>query len=290
MKKIWNYSIKKCFAIIIIGFLFQINKVHAQITLDTIIPTTYTGIGTGFWAVQISASETKWYFQDTVNNTFSLYNMDFSPFMLNIAVPEPFDPSVHAFQALYISRALFDCDTSNIEYAYYDVLTAFATFRIMRTDGTVLFQLDSAGGPYCLGGCLGLSDVVRPIISTSAGTKLFLFRPTPSGGPNPIHVYSLCGTLPLDIFDFKEVRQSFVTIFPNPALNELTFKINLPDNLNEYELVIVNSNAQEIKREKLNRQQTRYLMDVSNLNSGVYFYTLSTKYKSYQSGKFVISK
>jgi len=60
--------------------------------------------------------------------------------------------------------------------------------------------------------------------------------------------------------------------------------------MNEYELVIVNSSAQEVKREKINHQQLKYSMDVKNLSAGSYFYTLSTKYQSYQSGKFIISK
>jgi len=119
--------------------------------------------------------------------------MDFTPFMMNIAVPQPFNPSVYAREVLYISRALFDCDTTNIEYAYYNVITAYDTFWIMRTDGTVLFQLDSACGPYAYGAPLGGTDVVRPIISTSAGTKLILFRATPLGGPEPIQVIRYAG-------------------------------------------------------------------------------------------------
>ena len=84
--------------------LLSLNS-NAQITLDTIIQNTYSGMGTGFRAVQISPAETKWYFQDTITNTFSLYNMDFTPFMLNIAVPEPFQPTNLGFNALWITRA-----------------------------------------------------------------------------------------------------------------------------------------------------------------------------------------
>ena len=57
-------------------------KVEGQITLDTAI-TPQIGLGFNFWIAQISASESKYYIGDTVTNTFSLYNMDFTPFITN---------------------------------------------------------------------------------------------------------------------------------------------------------------------------------------------------------------
>ncbi len=285
MKKIWKYLL-----LIVLANGSGKLVCQAQITLDTIVQNTYSGIGSGFRAVQISPSETKWYFQDTTANTFSLYNMDFTPFMLSIAVPEPFQPTnFNNFNVLYITRALFDCDTSTIEYVYETPISAYYTFRIVRTDGTILFQLDSANGPYGYGGQMGGESEIRPIINTSVGAKLFLQRPNLLGGPEPIHVYSLCGTLPTEVH-FSEINYSFIELFPNPVSNSLTFKINLPDNMNEYELVIVNNNAQEIKREKLNVPRTVYKLDVKNLSAGSYFYILCTKNKSYQSGKFIITK
>src|SRR2546423_596911 len=104
MKKIWKYL-----------FLLVNASSSAQITLDNTV-TSITAIGQDFYTVQISSTETKYLFEDTVANSFSLYNMDFTPFMINIAVPEPFDN--WTFQVMYVTRSLFDCDTSNIEYVY----------------------------------------------------------------------------------------------------------------------------------------------------------------------------
>ena len=259
-------------------------KTNAQITLDTII--TPLGIGYDFYTAQISATETKYVLLDTTANTFSLYNINFTPFLLNIPVPEPFAMATVGFQPIYISRSLFDCDTSNIEYAYEAPTNSTKTFRIMRTDGTILFQLDSANGPYCVGGCLGMSDIIVPIKNTSAGTKLFLQRPYTTS----IHIYSLCGTLPTDIFDFSETQKSFIKVFPNPTAYTLTFQINPPDNLNEYELVLLDNNAKEIKRLKVNSPTANYTIDISNFCSGTYYYTLCTKTKASQTGKFIIAK
>lgn len=283
MKKIWKFII-----MFIIANSVKQSVCEAQISLDTIIPQTYTGLGHGFKAVQISSTETKWFFIDTVANTFSLYNMDFTPFMLNIAVPEPFTATPALYSVLYLSRALFDCDSSNIEYAYYCTTDRSRPFRILRTDGTILFQLDSANGPYFYGGVMGGAEEVRPIINTSSGARMFL--QIYHQGDGPIYVYSLCGTLPVDVFDFTEMNQSYVQLFPNPSSSALTFKINPPDNMQEYELVIVDDNAKEIKREKVNPKNANYTIDLRDISSGTYFYTLCTKNKSYQSGKFIINK
>jgi hypothetical protein len=85
-------------------------------------------------------------------------------------------------------------------------------------------------------------------------------------------------------------NQPYVTVFPNPTSMKLTFQFTLPDNLNEYEIIILNSNAQEVKREKINSRCLEYIMDTDKLGSGTYYYSLCTKLKSYQSGKFTVTK
>ncbi len=275
----------KFFIVISVCILITAN-IHAQITLDNIV-TPKNAIGYDFYTVQISKTETKYLFADTLTNTFSLYNMDFTPFLSNIAVPEPFANTSFAFQVIYVTRSLFDCDSTNIEYAYEATGIGKKPFYIMRTDGTQLFKLDTANGPYCLGGCLGMSDIIQPIKNTSAGAKLFLQRTNNSG---KIHIYSLCGTLPTDVFDFKTISQYFVKIFPNPTSGTLTFQINPPDNINEYELVILDNNAKEVSREKVNLKSNRHEIDISNFSNGTYYYSLCTKDKTYKSGKFILTK
>ena len=267
-------------------FLLTSASLSAQITLDREVDSLF--LAYQFKTVQISNTETKYFFADTVTNTFSLYNMDFTPFLVNISVPEPFAITTTGFQALYITRALFDCDTSNIEYAFTSPTDNNQPFRIVRTDGTILFQLDSANGPYCWGGCLGLSDIIRPIINTSDGSKLFLQKY--NAGYEQIFIYSLCGTLLTDVFDFILNDQTYITVFPNPSSSIVTFNINLPDNFNNYELIIVDNNARELKREKLNSTRRNYSIDIRDFSNGLYFYSLSTKSKTYQTGKILITK
>ena len=256
---------------------------EAQITLDTIIPKRQIGIGYDFKIVQISKHESKYYFGDTVTNTFSLYNMDFTPFILNIAVPEPFDLNHGLYQVLYISRTLFDCDSTNIEYAYYSPQSITKSFYIMRTDGTQLFKKDSVTGPYLIGAALGLTDYIRPIVNTSEGTKLFLMNKV-------FYIYSLCGTLPTENINFYDYDNGFVKTFPNPSSEIINFEINLPDNFSEYELAILDCNAKQLFKEKIIPQKTNYLFDFQNFNSGIYYYSLYSKNKIVQTGKIIINK
>jgi Secretion system C-terminal sorting domain len=275
---------------IIISTIFYLwtATTNAQITLDTIVPTIGYAVGYNFKTVQISNSETKYFRADTLTNTFNLYNMDWTPFITNISVPVPFNN--FDYQCLYVTRTLFDCDSSNIEYLYTSPIgNSDRKIFIMRTDGTQLFELDSAFCEYCYGACLGGSDLVKPIVNTSSGAKLFALRTFPSW-TGEVYVYSLCGTLPTNIFDFSQGQQSFVKIFPNPTANTLTFQINPPDNVNVYQLIFLDNNAKEIKRQNINFSTDNFTIDVSSFNSGAYYYTLCTKDKAYQTGKFIITK
>ncbi len=60
--------------------------------------------------------------------------------------------------------------------------------------------------------------------------------------------------------------------------------------MNEYELMILDNNAKEIKREKINFRNANYSIDMTNCSSGTYYYSLCTKSKAYQSGKFILTK
>lgn len=264
---------------------FICNNVFSQITLDATIDSA--NLIYFFNSVQISDNETKYYIADTVNNSFNLYNMDFTPFIQNIPVPEPFikqGNTTTIFRVIYISRSLFDCDTSNIEYAYEAATHSEERFYIMRTDGTELFHLDSANGPYCFGDCLGGADWIKPIVKTSDGTKLFLQRYW--GG---VSIFSLCGSLPNGHDAIAENGfQSFVKVYPNPSGDRINFKVTLPNNMEQFCLEISDINGRVVKRESIHSFDD-YILDTSNFPSGNYNFRLVTKNQNIQNGKFIIN-
>src|SRR4051812_23663929 len=97
---------------ILLGFASK-----SQITLDTIVHP-WNLIGYDFYPVKLAENETKYYVQDTLSNSFTLYNLDFTPFLQNITVPESYSPFTKNMEVIYLSRTIFDCDSSTIEYAY----------------------------------------------------------------------------------------------------------------------------------------------------------------------------
>lgn len=212
-----------------------------------------------------------------------------SPYITNIVVPVTSDSIIQGFSVIYITKALFDCDSTNIEYAFQWQYDTHHPFSVFRTDGTLLFQVDSANGPYCFG-CYDGSFIWTPIKNTSDGTKLFLQqRPDSTSNVYRILVYSLCGTLPATIYDFSEHKQ-FVKIFPNPASDELNFEITAPNNQESFQIVIFDSGVKEQRRENISYQQRGFTMSVKDLSSGTYLYSLVGNSRVYQSGKFVLKK
>ena len=289
---------KKYFiSFIILSMLFlHANTIEAQINLEFTVDSTFYGYL--FYPTKISDTETKYVFLDTVADNFSLYNLDLSPFKLNIQVPyslqNPDGNSAWFYHVMYITRSLFDCDTSNIEYLYSAQNYPGVPIWVMREDGTVLFTADSSRAPYCLG-CPGGTNLLRPILETENGAKLVIMRDyqTSTGAKN-ISIYSLCGSLPNGIDENGSLQenssQQYVMLYPNPGLNQVTFDITLPDNLNDYSLNVIDSNSRLVGRTKVDKINSHFSIDTSSLTNGTYFFTLSSIKFHLQSGEFIISK
>ena len=84
----------------------------AQITLEQ---TYSVPPGKTFYFTDLGNNNFKYFLIDYYNNYFSLYNLDHSPFMLNIVPGINLDSG--KFTIGYITTSLFDCDSTNIEYA-----------------------------------------------------------------------------------------------------------------------------------------------------------------------------
>ena len=64
----------------------------------------------------------------------------------------------------------------------------------------------------------------------------------------------------------------FMTVYPNPASNAINISYNNHSYLNETELHIVNLKGQVVRSTRLN--ETEQTLDISELESGVYFVRL----------------
>ncbi|MBL7800985.1 MAG: T9SS type A sorting domain-containing protein [Chitinophagales bacterium] len=271
---------------ILIAFFLTVSclRLTAQITLEHTFDST--AYGSDLYITDIGNNNSKFVFIDTATNSFSLYNLDANPFLLNIPTPDPILPD---YTVAYITNSLFDCDSTTIEYAFMSYLTPNLPFRVLRSDGTVLLHVDSAQGPVCYGCIAGTKEIV-PIVNTQEGAKLVLFKYNSSYIGKTL-IYGLCGTLPTtnNIFNFSQDKL-FVKVYPNPTAMSINFDVTLPDNQKEYEIIIFDSGGGKLKSEVINSSTKKFTLDVSNLTNGAYFYSLSNKTKNYQTGKFVITR
>lgn len=270
-----------CSALLVFFF-----NAKAQITLEHLLDSTGVPY---FYYTDLGSNDYKYVFLNRTLNSFSLYNLDMSPYLLNINIPFTSDSLSQGFGVIYITKSLFDCDSTNIEYVYENPYDIKHKFRVLRTDGTLLFQIDSANGPYYLGGGIyGGSNDFKPIVNTASGTKLFLQKYGSNQVPQ-ILVYSLCGSLPANIFDFSN-NMDQVKIFPNPTNIELNFEVNLPNNVDVFQISVFDNTSKEHMKKSFELINGRCTIDVRDFSDGVYFYSLSSKNKVYRTGKFTIIK
>ena len=256
-------------------------NIQAQVNYENTYLTTNPGQESLF-LTNLGNDNYKYVVFDYYNDKFSLYNIDHTPFMLNISFPISTDSAVYRIG--YITNALFDCDSTNIEYA---LMTTFPDdtrkFLVYRTDGTLIFSKDSVTVPYCYGCNVGTVEI-KGIVNTPAGAKLSLFKYI--NGYQQSFIYGLCGILPSNITEINH-STSYVKVFPNPVSHQVTFEIIPPSNLEKYELTIFNSTFQIIKIAVINGEAQMNL-NTETLSSGEYFYSLQNKNKIFQTGKISI--
>jgi hypothetical protein len=277
--------------ILLIPMMLAFVKSWTQFTLEhTYHRSLVQPIGQEFFLTNLGNENYKYVMYDYDSTKFHLYNLDHTPFMLNISTQVLNDPASGTYYHLgYITTELFDCDSTNIEFAMMlntPRPAAHPNFGVYRTDGTVLFSKDTVGTIFSVGMGSG-SYEMHPIMKTPEGSKLLLFNET--GPIDNIFVYSLCGTLPTQI-KTHDIQNNFVKVFPNPGFNEVGFEISNPNHSEKVELVIFNSVLVKIKTIQIRDANSIVYLNDDSIVAGTYFFTLQSRNNVYQTGKFIIAK
>lgn len=256
----------------------------AQITLEQTFDSVQ--YGRDFYITDIGNNNSKYVFIDTASNSFSLLNLDGSPYVTGIATPDPIMPD---YTVAYVTNSLFDCDSTTIEYAFMSYLNWNRPFRVLRTDGTILLQVESARGPVCYG-CVAGTKEITPIVNTQEGAKLVLFQGLGPGVTRNF-IYDLCGTLPVSnsILDLTG-SEVMVKIYPNPAANVVIFEVVSLTNMSDCTLAVVNSQGQTVLSRVVHGQTDNIQIGTDQFSEGQYLYTLSTSNRLLYSGKFVVNR
>jgi len=271
----------------LIGLIILLNhKTDAQINYEHSYPGPNSPAFSRLVIINLGNNDYKYFYFDYNLNQLKLFNLDHSPY--STVIP-PF-PLINegTYTIGYVTKSLFDCDTNMFEYA---IMPGDGTknFYIYRQDGTLLFERDSTIAPWCFG-CFNASYDFRAISNTPSGAKLFLLKADSSGALMAFDVYSLCGTLPEDVINLEAASNTFVKVFPNPAIGTTDFQFDLPGNIKKYELNIYNSAAEKIKTIRIQNATEKYHLDGNDLSSGLFFYTISADSKVLQNGKFILIK
>ena len=258
---------------------------NAQITLEN----TYNASQRGFYPVKLAASGDKYAVIDGVGMEIRLYNLNHSIFK---TMPLPNNLTAFNFWVLFISEALFDLDSTDVEYMVQRNDTGFVS--IYDENGAILFN-DTAYATLTFT-TIGtpIAPIWTPIAVTDSGTKMILHR-----GLNQVKVYSLPGTLPSGslpmMIDESGSYRYYGTgelswSYPNPSKETAKINYKLPQGANQGEIVFYSLNGTVVKRFKVDRSFKTLLLNNSDLAPGTYLYNLVTSKNVTKAKKMIVIK
>ena len=256
---------------------FSINA-KAQITLEH----TYDSAGVFFsntgpqqlYIVNLEVSGEKIVFVDRVDKLVRFYNLNHTPWKtISFSAATDLWPNINEQSILYISQHLFNTDDA-IEFMYVDYTESQDTIitQIINEDGSILFTANQQAPAIIT----NVPQAQVPIYNTTSGTKLIL-----SGKDGKAYFYGLAGTLAAGIQEsnaqlIQAQRGQFSNLYPNPSKGAVTLQYQLPEGVQEGELVLYNMQGTEVKRYKVDNTFKDMLLDNTQLTAGTYFYQLQT--------------
>lgn len=274
---------KNKFLKLFLCFVIQSVSGFSQITFEHSYPSVQSSCSTKVQLVDMGNDDYKYFYVCYPLNELRIFNMDHSSFFTLVVPVNLMNDG--EYEIGYLTKSLFDCDTTMFEYAVLPKVWR-NTFYIFRQDGTVLFQQDSTIAPYTIAQASGSYDA-RPIINTPSGTKLFLAKADVNSFYNTYDIYSLCGSLPQSIGGNQEFN--YIQAYPSPSNNSVRFNIDLPSNISEYSFRILNFFGELVQvSTRLNSPFVSF--DGSQLPSGIYFFQLLNKSEVIETCKFILTK
>lgn len=256
----------------------------AQMALENL----YTGQGK-FVLTQIAPNQFKYFLFDPPTNQFKLYHLNHSLYM-TVNIPLIWNVSTDQYYVSFVTKSLFDCDTTNIEYAVMHLGNGSPSypnpyFAVYRTNSTLFQKIDTVRYfNFSTGLQYGTYYNTVPIINTPVGAKLILSKPTGQAA-----VYSLCSLLPTNIVKNENPFDEMGNPFPNPTNNQITLPYSLPKNETSGRLVIVNSLGQTIKEFDVDNNFSSIILNKTELTPGTYFYNVKSGQAKSETKKFVIT-
>jgi len=251
-------------------FIALIGNARGQITLEN----TYNASTS---ITELAISGFKYYLMDVVNNQCRLYNIDHSLWKtINLTVPA----GMYLYDIKLVSETLLNSD-NKVELAYiyysYDTTLLYYTYytKVINENGQELLSIP---------GCAYLE--VKS--AGTAGTKMiaYVYDYSIILWTLDTQVYSLPGTLPEGVIAFGG-KALVDKPFPNPASGHITIPYQLPEGINQGEIILMNETGQVINRYKVDRTFHELVIQTTGMPRGMYLYQVNTDHGSIGSGKFL---
>lgn len=251
----------------------------AQFTLnhsDTILETgQHTPLfvcldGHGIKRIKFSEADQKLY----------IYHLDNTLFRELLIPTVPWTPVLNG-QIEYVSTALFDLDTSTIEFSIYTTSPSRHR-RVYREDGTLLADFPNRGSTYIqgFGSFTSPQQYSYPVISTDSGT---IMRLTLYNGNVPLRneFYTLPGKLPnCSVNNGNEVtgisgtplRPAGDLIFPNPVYSGQKVTYRMGQDYAHGKLMFFDNSGKKVHHVTLTDPETDIFLERTIFPAGTYYY------------------
>lgn len=207
----------------------------------------------------------KYYLMDVQNNQVKVYNMDHTIFKtFNCTVPNGY----YLSDVKYVSQNLFNTDPQiELAYTYYQYVATSSSYyynygsKIISENGSILQSID--GAQYLYVNKTGDSEY-----------KLFAYCFDYSLYPEKVwtNIYSLGGSLTSALDISAKQTDSFLNAYPNPASEIVKIAYELPENVKNAYLYLIDSNGRSVKNYQIDSHIDNLALDVNDLSAGVYQY------------------
>jgi len=195
----------------------------------------------------------------------------------------PVPSGCYVFDIKFLSEKTFDSDAGiELLYSWYKYYAGSDYYdydsRIINEDGTEIAQIDGALYNY--------------INKTGEDNyHLFSYCYDLSVFPEIIwtKIYSLPGQ-PLQAVLMEENQENnFLNAFPNPGTSTVKVEYKLPDQVYSGELHLIDSKGTAISQFKIDAHSDHLLLNVSALQSGVYYYFIEYKNMRTAAKKLIVN-
>lgn len=269
--------------IIAIGALLLGVSVNAQISLEHSYTVPQSEGERDLQIINLEISGYKYALIDKGANQVRLYNLNHSVWKtININVPSGYS----SWYPAYISEKLVNSD-NNVEL-FIDLggnPNAAGKVLLINENGNVLTTIDSAS----------IGSEIPEVQTVGNSTYKLVLK----CGKDKWCVYNLPGTIPCDKCGNglgvgkpgKGITSGNVgNPAPNPSKAQTTVEYTLPIGATSGIIDVYNINGQKVKTYKVDNTFSSLLIDNSELNSGTYYYYLTSNGERSETKKMVVIK